>query len=117
MPRGATLGRFAFAHTLDPLALDRFLHFCSMVRVQKKIRSGHDLLAFFTMREWKFQNKNGYVTLWPSLNAQDKQTFFINNVLPVDKEAYIESAIMGTRTYCLKESPGSLKYCRRRLAV
>lgn len=88
-----------------------------MVRVQKKIRSGHDLLAFFTMREWKFQNKNGYVTLWPSLNAQDKQTFFINNVLPVDKEAYIESAIMGTRTYCLKESPGSLKYCRRRLAV
>ncbi|KAK3911267.1 Putative fatty acyl-CoA reductase, partial [Frankliniella fusca] len=88
-----------------------------MVRVQAKIKSGHDLLMFFTMREWKFHNRNGRDTLWPSLNAQDRETFFMNNVLPVDKEKYLERAIFGTRTYCLKESPGTIKYCRRRLRV
>ncbi|XP_052124123.1 putative fatty acyl-CoA reductase CG5065 [Frankliniella occidentalis] len=88
-----------------------------MVRVQAKIKSGHDLLMFFTMRQWKFNNRNGRDTLWPTLNAKDRETFFMNNVLPVDKEKYLERAIFGTRTYCLKESPGTIKYCRRRLRV
>lgn len=88
-----------------------------MVRVQRKIKSGTDLLTFFTMREWKFENHNGRDSLWPNLQPEDQQTFFLNNVLPVDKEDYIDKAIFGTRTYCLKESPETLKYCRARLRV
>lgn len=88
-----------------------------MVRVQRKIKAGHDLLAFFTMREWNFENKLGLDSLWPSLHPSDQQTFYINNALPVDKEAYIEKAVFGCRTYALHESPSSIKYCRARMQV
>ncbi|KAJ1521364.1 hypothetical protein ONE63_003040 [Megalurothrips usitatus] len=88
-----------------------------MVRVQNKIRSGHDLLCFFTMRQWQFENTNGFTLLWPTLNAKDQKTFFINNEVHADKEDYLRKAVFGARTYCLKESPDTIKYCRRRIAV
>ena len=87
-----------------------------MVRVQRKIRSGHDLLAFFTMRQWHFVNDKSQL-IWPALNRRDQETFYLNNVLPVDKEAYLNDAMFGARTYALNESPATLKYCRARQRV
>lgn len=88
----------------------------SMVRVQKKINSGNELLSFFTMREWMFENDRGW-SLWPDLNPKDKETFYINSVLPVDKDAFLDSAVFGARTYCMKEPVSSLKACRRRVKM
>lgn len=87
-----------------------------MVRVQSKINSSNELLAFFTMREWKFPNDAGW-SLWKGLNPRDQETFFVNNVLPVDKDAYLDSCVFGARTYCMKEPVSSLKACRRRVKV
>ena len=87
-----------------------------MVRVQRKIRSGHDLLAFFTMHQWNFLNDKCQ-QIWPTLNERDRETFYVNNCLPIDKEAYMDTGMFGARTYALKESPATLKYCRARLRV
>lgn len=87
-----------------------------MVRVQKKIKSSNELLQFFTLREWIFENDRGW-SLWPDLNKRDQETFYVNNTLPVDKDAYMDVAILGARTYCMKEPTSSLKHCRRRVQV
>ncbi|XP_052128760.1 putative fatty acyl-CoA reductase CG5065 [Frankliniella occidentalis] len=93
------------------LFMERF-----MVRVQKKIHSGSELLAFFTMREWIIDNDAAW-SLWKMLNPRDQETFFCNNILPVDKDAYLDSVVFGARTYCMKEPVSSLKACRRRITV
>ncbi|KAJ1526768.1 hypothetical protein ONE63_008343 [Megalurothrips usitatus] len=93
------------------LFMERF-----MVRVQRKINSGNELLTFFTMREWVMDNDRGW-SLWQGLTPRDQETFYVNNVLPADKDAYMDTAVFGARTYCMKEPVSSLKACRRRIKV
>lgn len=87
-----------------------------MVRVQRRIAAGMSVLQYFTMREWDFRNDRAWA-LWPSLNERDKKIFFINNEIPVDRNEYIKTIVLGSRQYCCKEPLSSLPRARRNLRI
>ena len=87
-----------------------------MVRVQRKIAAGMSVLQYFTMREWDFRNTRAWA-MWPSLNDRDKKTFYINNVVPVDRDEYVKTIVLGARQYCCKEPLSSLPRARRNLKM
>lgn len=87
-----------------------------MVRVQRKIAAGMDVLQYFTMRDWDFRNHNAW-SLWPALNERDKKTFYINNVVPVNTREYLKIILLGSRQFCCKEPLSSLPRARRNLRI
>ena len=83
-----------------------------MVRVQRKIAAGMSVLQYFTMRDWDFRNDRTWA-LWQKLDEKDKEVFFINNVVPVDKQDYMKTVIVEARQYCCKEPLSTLPRARR----
>lgn len=82
-----------------------------MVRLQRKIHSGLELLQYFTTREWKFDNKE-FNQLWNSdMDEKDKQIFNMD-CTSIKLEEYMKNCVFGARLYCLKESASSIPRCR-----
>ncbi|KAJ9586188.1 hypothetical protein L9F63_020162, partial [Diploptera punctata] len=86
-----------------------------MVRVQNRISIGLEVLQYFTMRDWNFNNKN-LLSIKTILSEEDRETFFIDNI-DYDIERYIADSILGARTYCVKEPLSSLPRCRRNIFI
>ncbi|KAJ1521680.1 hypothetical protein ONE63_003323 [Megalurothrips usitatus] len=109
-----------FFQTLPAYFIDLLLTIAGqktfMVRVQRKIAAGMGVLQYFTMREWDFRNTRAWA-LWPSMNARDRQTFYLNNEVPVDKEEYMKTVVLGSRQYCCKEPLSSLPRARRNITI
>ncbi|XP_066250286.1 putative fatty acyl-CoA reductase CG8306 [Euwallacea similis] len=81
-----------------------------MIRIQKKIHQGLELLQFFTVRNWNFASEK-FLALWDEMDEVDRETFSMDfDTLPIDK--YLENSILGTRQYCMKEPLTSLPKCR-----
>ncbi|KAL2735954.1 putative fatty acyl-CoA reductase CG5065 [Vespula squamosa] len=106
---------FVFFFHLIPAYLIDFLMliFCQkrfMVRIQKRISDGLDLLQYFTTREWIFHNTN-LLILWGDMSLKDKELFQLDveNVNVLD---YIKFIILGARQYCMKEDLSSLPRAR-----
>lgn len=49
-----------------------------MVRVQKRVQVGLEVLQFFTMRAWDFKSTN-YDALWPQLQEADRKLYALSN--------------------------------------
>lgn len=81
-----------------------------MVRVQKRIAVGMEVLQYFTMRRWNFKNDN-LKALLNGLNEEEKQKFFIHNI-NIDIENYFITTILGARQYCMKEPLTTLDRAR-----
>ncbi|KAK0084560.1 hypothetical protein PV325_006789 [Microctonus aethiopoides] len=81
-----------------------------MVRIQKRISDGLEVLQFFTTREWIFHNTN-LLNLWEEMNPKDKKLFPID-FLAVDEQQYMKNIILGARQYCMKESLDTLPRAR-----
>lgn len=81
-----------------------------MVRIQKRISDGLEVLQFFTTREWIFHNTN-LLNLWEEMNPKDKKLFPID-FLAVDEQEYMKNIILGARQYCMKESLDTLPRAR-----
>lgn len=82
-----------------------------MVRIQRKIHDGLELLQFFTTREWIFKSDN-FLGLFDKMDKSDKE------ILPLDFtllsiEEYMKICVLGTRQYCVKEDLSTLPRCRR----
>lgn len=84
--------------------------FDSMVRIQKRISDGLEVLQYFTTREWIFHNTN-LLILWGEMNSVDKKLFPID-FLQIDVMNYLKDVILGARQYCMKESLESLPKAR-----
>lgn len=54
-----------------------FLLGFSMVKVQKKVSYGLNVLQYYTMKPWNFKNEN-YLSLKNSVSKEDNETFFTN---------------------------------------
>lgn len=81
-----------------------------MVRVQKRISDGLEVLQYFTTREWVFHNTN-LLILWGDMSPKDKEIFPID-FLTIDEMEYIKHVVLGARQYCMKENLSSLPRAR-----
>ncbi|XP_026674822.1 putative fatty acyl-CoA reductase CG5065 isoform X3 [Ceratina calcarata] len=87
----------------------------NMVRLQRRITVGLELLQFFTTREWIFHNTNVMI-MWDEMSPKDKELFPVD-FLVVDLTEYIKNSILGARQYCMKEDLSTLPKARRHQAV
>ncbi|XP_043277619.1 putative fatty acyl-CoA reductase CG5065 [Venturia canescens] len=81
-----------------------------MVRIQKRISDGLEVLQYFTTREWIFHNTN-LLILWGEMSPVDKRLFPID-FLQIDIMNYLKDVILGARQYCMKESLETLPKAR-----
>ncbi|XP_031782895.1 putative fatty acyl-CoA reductase CG5065 isoform X2 [Nasonia vitripennis] len=82
-----------------------------MVRLQKRISDGLEVLQYFTTREWIFHNTN-LLTLWNEMSKKDRLIFSID-FFNINEMEYIKNIILGARQYCMKEKLSSLERARR----
>lgn len=81
-----------------------------MVRIQKRISIGLEVLQYFTTREWWFDTDN-FKALAPSLNDVDFKTYPMDLSI-IEDEPYIESCMIGGKLFCLKEKLENLPRAR-----
>lgn len=82
-----------------------------MVRIQKKVYHGLELLQFFSTREWIFKSEK-FLGIVNYLTEADQELFPMTKLRPL--EEYMLNSILGVRQYCLKEDLSSLPRCRRK---
>lgn len=86
-----------------------------MVRVQKRIAVGMEVLKYFTMRKWNFKIVNTKALL-DNLSEEEKDKFYIQNI-KLDLHQYFIDTILGARQYCMKEPLTSLDRSRYHLKL
>ncbi|CAL7945457.1 unnamed protein product [Xylocopa violacea] len=86
-----------------------------MVRIQKRISVGLEVLQYFTTREWIFHNTNLLIT-WGDMSPKDKEIFPVD-FLSIDIIEYMKDVILGARQYCMKEDLSTLPKARRHQAM
>lgn len=86
-----------------------------MVRVQKRIAVGMEVLQYFTMRGWNF-NIEKAKALVNNLNEEDTRKFFIHNT-EIEIEKYMIQVMLGARQYCMKEPLANLDRARFHLKL
>ncbi|XP_025265588.1 putative fatty acyl-CoA reductase CG5065 isoform X3 [Camponotus floridanus] len=82
-----------------------------MVRIQKRILDGFEVLQYFITRQWIFYNKN-IITLCKDITPLD-QKIFPTMVYNVDEMEYFKHLVLGMRQYCMKEDLSTLPKARR----
>lgn len=83
-----------------------------MVRLQRKIHDGLNLLQFFTVRQWIFNSQN-FLDLENEMSDVDKRIFNINfKVMQIDE--YMLLSVLGARQYLMKEDLSTIPSCRRK---
>lgn len=81
-----------------------------MIRLQKRIHAGLELLQFFTTREWIFDTTN-FVGLINEVSGKDKEMYPLDfEIIPMYE--YMKVSLLGGRQYCMKEDLSSLPRCR-----
>jgi fatty acyl-CoA reductase len=86
-----------------------------MIRVQKKIFVGLDVLQFFTTRRWDFRSDN-FKAIYHRLSEEERK-IFNTNTEEVDQNEYLKHCILGGRQYCLKEKLETLPKARLQLKL
>ncbi|XP_060858059.1 putative fatty acyl-CoA reductase CG5065 [Metopolophium dirhodum] len=86
-----------------------------MVRVQKRIAVGMEVLQYFTMRSWNFKIENTKALI-NNLNEEDTRKFYIQNT-EIDVEKYMIQVLLGARQYCMKEPLANLDRARFHLKL
>ncbi|XP_014610676.1 PREDICTED: putative fatty acyl-CoA reductase CG5065 [Polistes canadensis] len=102
------------AYFIDFLLLI-FLQQRFMVRLQKKIANGLNLLEYFTTREWYFHNTN-LLILSGEMNSKDKELFQIDGS-KVNQIEFMKTSILGARQYCLKDDLSTVPRARMQLKI
>ena len=84
------------------------------MRLYDKADRAISALDFFTTRQWKFVNRNADM-LQEKLSELDRR-IFIFDVRTIDWDQYLESYVLGTRQYILKDDPKNIPLARKHLA-
>lgn len=82
-----------------------------MVRIQRRISDGLQVLQYFTTREWKFHNTR-MLRMHEELTPEEKRIFRCI-VYNIDIDEYFKNIILGSRQYCMKEDLSTLPKARR----
>ncbi|KAJ8970991.1 hypothetical protein NQ317_016773, partial [Molorchus minor] len=106
-----------FFHWLPALLIDFLMLICGqktfMIRIQKKIYNGLELLQFFSTREWIFKSEK-FLALKDYLTEEDKEIFVMSDFHKIPLKEYLVRGLLGTRQYCLHEDLSSLPRCRQK---
>lgn len=81
-----------------------------MVRIQKRISDGLEVLQYFTTRDWVFHNTNMLI-MWGDMCPKDKEIFILD-LMNIDVISYMRDIILGARQYCMKEDLSTLPRAR-----
>ncbi|GBP52559.1 Putative fatty acyl-CoA reductase CG5065 [Eumeta japonica] len=81
-----------------------------MVRIQKRISVGLEMLQYFTTREWWF-SIDKYKSLSSVLGPEDSKTFSMDITI-IDDQSYAENGVIGGKLYCMKEKMENLPKAR-----
>lgn len=84
-----------------------------MIKIQKKISQGLNVLQYYTTKQWVFNNDR-MCAMYGRLSEKDRQTFFFD-MSALDWPSYFRDYILGVRQYVLKEPPATLPKARRLL--
>ncbi|XP_018563270.1 putative fatty acyl-CoA reductase CG5065 [Anoplophora glabripennis] len=107
-------------HWLPALLIDLIMFVCGqkrfMMRIQKKIYDGLNLLEFFATKEWIFKSEK-FLALNNYLTEEDKKIFTISEFRKYSLKEYLINGLLGTRQYCLKEDLSSLPRCRQKQKI
>ncbi|XP_026464679.1 fatty acyl-CoA reductase wat-like, partial [Ctenocephalides felis] len=77
-----------------------------LLAAYRKIHKFVGVIAYFSTREWKFNDQN-VVNLWCKLSLQDKEEFYFN-IENLDWQQYIKSSIDGIRLFLFKDDPSTI---------
>ncbi|XP_045457913.1 putative fatty acyl-CoA reductase CG5065 [Melitaea cinxia] len=104
-----------FTHILPAYFVD-FLMFLMgkktfMVKIQKRVSYGLEVLQYYTTKEWFFNN-DYYRSLEKQISKADNEIFY-TNIEVVNWSSYIRNYIKGAREFCLKEDPSTLPQARK----
>ncbi|XP_059061571.1 putative fatty acyl-CoA reductase CG5065 [Achroia grisella] len=104
-----------FTHLLPAYLVDLLMILMGkktfMVKMQKRINYGLEVLQYYTTKEWYFKNDN-LLALRQKISDEDDKTFYTDVGL-IDWSQYIRDYIQGARHYCVKEDPATLPKARK----
>lgn len=86
-----------------------------MIRVQKKIEVGLEVLQYFTTHKWNFKNEK-FLRIRDTMCPEDKKEFNMD-FRAVEDMPYLRSCILGAREYVLKEPPENLPRARKMIKL
>jgi fatty acyl-CoA reductase len=86
-----------------------------LVRIQKKIWKGYQILEYYTSRSWLF-NKENLRTAQKFLNSTEK-TIFKSDLENFNLKDYFTDAIRGARRYILKDKDEDVPLALKRMRV
>ena len=84
-----------------------------MLRVQRKVSMGLDMLQYYTTKLWIFKHDE-LNNLYKKMNKND-QDIFCFDTRNIDWYDFIRNYILGARLYLLKEKPETLPKARKLL--
>uniref|UniRef100_A0A2H1WN57 SFRICE_018853 n=1 Tax=Spodoptera frugiperda TaxID=7108 RepID=A0A2H1WN57_SPOFR len=104
-----------FTHMLPAYFVDLLMFLMGkktfMIKIQKRINYGLEVLQYYTTKEWHFTN-DYFVSLQNRISERDNEVFY-TNMKEMDWSQYIRNYIKGAREYCCKEDPSTLPAARR----
>ncbi|XP_047542413.1 putative fatty acyl-CoA reductase CG5065 [Vanessa atalanta] len=104
-----------FTHLLPAYFVDLIMFLMGkktfMIKIQKRVSYGLDVLQYYTTKEWFFNNDN-YRALSKQVSKVDNEIFY-TNLEVMNWSAYIRNYIKGAREYCCKEDPATLPQARK----
>ncbi|XP_075988839.1 putative fatty acyl-CoA reductase CG5065 [Anticarsia gemmatalis] len=104
-----------FTHVLPAYFVDLLLFLMGkktfMIKMQKRINYGLQVLQYYTTKEWHFVNNN-FTALQNRISRNDAEVFY-TDVKVINWSRYIRDYIKGAREYCVKEDPANLPQARK----
>lgn len=87
-----------------------------MIRVQKKIAVGMEVLKFVTMKNWDFKSDN-FVALSKTQSKDEYQMFMIDTINHGDPWEYFRISFLGGRKYLAHDPPETIPRAKVQLYV
>ncbi|CAG4949077.1 unnamed protein product [Parnassius apollo] len=104
-----------FMHVLPAYFVDLLMFLMGkkmfMVKIQKRVNYGLEVLQYYTTKEWFFKN-DYFLSLRNKISKQDNEAFY-TDIGVINWNVYIRNYIKGAREYCCKEDPSTLPQARR----
>ncbi|KAJ3621040.1 hypothetical protein MTP99_003216 [Tenebrio molitor] len=109
--------RVFFFHTLFSYFVDCMLFMARKrpmaVEKYRKINKLVDVLGYFTVRSWNFQNDN-VQALWKKMSEDDRKMFNFD-MRDVDWSKYSENSILGGRLYLMNDSLDNVSKSKKKM--
>ncbi|CAH1382810.1 hypothetical protein MTP99_017084 [Tenebrio molitor] len=86
-----------------------------LVRAQKRILKGYEVLEYYTNRQWNFKKEN-MKTLRSQMNSKEKTIFKLDSN-DLNKKEYFIDCLKGARRYILKEKDEDIPLAIKRMKV